>query len=113
MTTDCSVKRIEAPGRFEIFAGGGLATVIIFSVGIFMMVVPIVGWVVGPTLIVLAGLIAIAHLTRLFRNRPAYSGHCPCCGLPAFAGEPGTTGVCYSCKNRFIHRDGALHRLDE
>ena len=112
MTIDSSVKKIDSP-RFEIFAGGGLAAVMIFSVGVFMLVVPVIGWIVGPSLMITAGLIALAHLVGMFRNQPGYAGHCPDCGSPVTAGGPGSVSECGACKNRFVHRDGQLWMIEK
>lgn len=108
MTIDPTPKKIDPPGVLEMIAGGGIAAVVIFSVGVFLLVVPIVGWVVGPSLMVLAGLIAIAHIGGIFMRKPAYAGQCPHCGEPVTIGGPGSVSQCAACKNKFIHRRGQL-----
>ncbi|MBZ5601420.1 MAG: hypothetical protein LAO79_03855 [Acidobacteriia bacterium] len=100
------------PGRFEMFAGGGLAAVVIFSVGVFMSVVPVIGWIVGPGLMITAGLIAIGHVVGIFRAKPSYTGHCPNCGAPAAAGDPGSVGMCEACHSGFAHHDNQLWKLE-
>lgn len=112
MTIDTTVKRINPPGRFEFFAGGGLAAIIFFSVGVFLMVIPILGWIIGPSLMILAGGIAVAHLMGMFRrNRPGYVGHCPYCGSEEIAGEPDSVSQCTSCGQRFTHHDHQLSKI--
>ncbi len=64
-------------GEFEIFAGGGIAAVMCFGVGVFLMVVPVLGWVVGSSLMLLAGLIALAHAVGMFKAASTYQGQCP------------------------------------
>ena len=113
MTIDTTVRRVNPPGRFEFFAGGGLAAVIIFSVGVFVMVVPIIGWAVGPALMITAGLIAVGHVIGMFRIKPGYEGDCPYCGSATPAGEPESVSQCETCKNQFIHRDNRLWKTEE
>lgn len=114
MTIDSTVKRSDSPGRFEMFAGGGLAAVVIFSVGVFLMVVPVLGWIVGPALMITAGLIALTHVVGMFgSNKPGYAGNCPYCGSPATAGDPGSVGQCGACEKRFVHRDSQLRKIEE
>ena len=113
MTIDSAVTRIDTPGRFEMFAGGGIAAVVIFSVGVFLLVVPVLGWVVGPALMITAGLIALTHVVGMFSsNKPAYAGHCPYCGSPAAAGEPGSVGQCEACNHKFVHRESQLLKIE-
>ena len=108
MAIDSKVKKVEPPGSFEILAGGGLAAVVIFSVGVFMMVVPLIGWVVGPALMIVAGVVAVVHMGQIFRRKAGYAGNCPYCGAPTVAGEPGSVGECHACWNKFVHRDNQL-----
>ena len=96
-----------------MFAGGGIAAVICFSVGVFLLIVPVLGWIVGPSLMLMAGLIATVHLIGMFRGRSTYEGHCPYCGAPATAGNPGSMGRCGACKHRFEHRDGQFWQSDQ
>lgn len=110
MTIDSTVHRID-PHSIEILAGGGIAAVILFSVGVFLMVVPILGWVVGPALMLLAGVVAIAHVGEVFRSKPEYAGHCPNCGAEVVVGDTGSVGTCAACSARFEHRDGRLVKL--
>lgn len=111
MTIDSTVKKIDSPAAIEMLAGGGLAAVVIFSVGVFLLVIPVIGWLVGPALMIAAGLIAIAHVTGIFWRKAEYTGHCPYCDAPAVASEPGSVGVCGACKNKFVHRDGQLCKI--
>lgn len=113
MTIDSTVKKIDPPGWFEMFAGGGMAAVVIFSVGVFVLVIPVVGWILGPALMITAGLIALAHVVGMFSKKPDYAGHCPYCGSPASAGDPGSVGQCGACKNRFVHRDNQLWQIEK
>ncbi len=112
MTFDSTVKRIGPPAAIEMLAGGGLAAIIVFSVGVFLLVIPIFGWMVGPALMLTAGLIAIAHLAGVFRSKAEYAGACPYCGSRATADGPGSIGECSACKNRFIHQDGRFQQLE-
>lgn len=108
MTIDSTVKRIDPPANIEILAGGGLAAVIIFSVGVFMMVVPVIGWIVGPALMLTAGVIAIVHVGEVFRKKPEYVGHCPFCGAEVVAGDPDSIHTCGACKKEFVRREDKL-----
>jgi len=90
-----------------------MAFVVIFSVGVFLLVIPVIGWLLGPALMLIAGLIVMAHVGGIFSRKPAYAGHCPYCGAPAEAGDPGSIGECGACKNRFVHRDSQLLKLAE
>ena len=110
--TDTTVKRIDSPGRFEMFAGGGIAAIIIFSVGVFMMVVPVLGWIVGPSLMIAAGLLASAHVFGMFHKPPKYAGNCPHCGLASDAGNPGDLTECSGCGKEFMHRDRQLVKAE-
>jgi hypothetical protein len=110
MTIDSTVKKIDPPGWFEMFAGGGIAAVVIFSVGVFVMVIPVIGWILGPALMITAGLIALAHVVGMFRKKPDYAGHC---GSPAAAGDPGSVGQCGACQNRFVHHDSQLWQIEK
>ncbi len=112
MTIDTSVKKIDPPGLIEMLAGGGIAAVVIFSVGVFLLVVPIVGWVVGPALMIAAGLIALAHVGGIFSRKASYTGHCPSCGAAVTIGEPGSAGVCPECKSTFVHRNSQLRKIE-
>jgi len=111
MTIDNSVRRIASP-RFEFAAGGGIAAVVIFSVGVFMLVVPILGWIIGPGLMLTGILVAIWHFGGIFRNKANYAGHCPYCGAVANVGSAGSVAECPGCQRSFIHRDGKLNKLD-
>jgi hypothetical protein len=114
MTINSSVEKIRPQAtRFEIFAGGGLAAVVIFSIGVFLLVVPVLGWIVGPSLMLAAGIIALVHLVLMFRSKPHYTGHCPYCGSATTAGEPGSISECAACKNTFVHREGQLCKIEE
>lgn len=109
MTTDSAVKKIERSpqtGVPEMIFGGGLAFVVIFSVGVFLMVVPILGWIAGPSLMLLAGVVLVWHLSRILRRKPEYSGPCPYCGAQATAAGDGTVSRCGACKKRFLHEEG-------
>ena len=64
------VKHLHSGEWFEIFAGGGLAALIIFSVGLFLLVVPVIGWVVGPALMITAALVLVVHLFWLATKKP-------------------------------------------
>lgn len=108
MTIDSTVKRIEPPAAVEILTGGGIAFVVIFSVGVFLMIVPIIGWVAGPACMLTAMVILGLHIAGVIKSKPNYSGHCPYCGEETAAGEPGGTGRCGACKKTFVHRDGKL-----
>ena len=111
MTIDTTVRKVEPPGWFEVLAGGGIAAVVIFSVGVFLSIVPILGWVLGPALMILAGLIFAWHVYEMFSRKPSYSGHCPYCGEPVLSGGPGAVGQCAACKNRFVQREDQLYKL--
>jgi hypothetical protein len=113
MTIDSTVKRIGPPAAIEMLAGGGLAALIVFSVGVFLLVIPILGWVVGPALMVTAGLIAIAHLAEVFWSKAEYAGACPYCGAPANAPGPESVGECHACNHRFIQRNGELQKIEQ
>jgi len=113
MTIDSTVKRINPPGFVEMLAGGELAALIIFSVGVFLMVVPVIGWLAGPALMIVAVLVGIAHVVGIFEKKPGYAGHCPYCGADAIAGDPGSVSKCDECKNRFVHREGRLWKVEE
>jgi len=108
MTIDSTVKRIEPPATIEILAGGGLAAVIFFSVGVFMTVVPVIGWIIGPALMITAGLIAILHIGEIFGKKAEYVGHCPSCGAQASAGEPESVHICAACKKQYVYREDKL-----
>ena len=111
MTIDSSVKRSDPP-VVEMLAGGGLATLIIFSVGVFMMVVPVIGWIVGPALMLTAGLIAAIHVAEIFRAKPDYAAHCPYCNAPVHPADRDSTGACGTCNHRFANRDGLLSKTE-
>ncbi len=114
MTIDSTATRIEPrPTQFEMFAGGSIAAVICFSVGVFLLVVPVVGWIVGPSLMLTAGLIALAHAVGLLQNRSTYKGRCPYCGAPVTAGDPGSMGRCGACKHRFEHSEGQFLQSEQ
>ena len=112
MTIDSTVRKIDAPAKFEMLAGGGLAAVVVFSVGVFLLVIPVLGWLLGPALMIVAGLIAISHVGGIFRRKPGYMANCPCCGAPTAAGEPGSTGECPECKSKFVHRESHLLKIE-
>jgi hypothetical protein len=111
MAIDTTVRKVDPPALMEIFAGGGIAAVFLFSVGVFMSIVPVIGWVIGPGLMILAGVIAIAHIGGMFKRKPGYAGHCPHCGAEAIVGAPGTSGECEACKHKFVHRDAHLMEI--
>jgi type IV secretory pathway TrbD component len=111
MTIDCTVRRIDPPGIVEMLAGGGLAAVVIFSVGVFLMVIPLIGWLVGPALMISAGVILLADMRGIFRRKTGYAGHCPSCGEPAMAGDPESVGECGACHSPFVHHDGQLVKV--
>jgi hypothetical protein len=113
MTIDSSVKRISPPGWFEMFAGGGLAAVVIFSVGVFVLVIPVLGWILGPALMITAGLIALVHVVEMFKKKADYVGHCPYCDASTTAGNPGSVSQCGACQHRFVHRDGQLWQIEQ
>lgn len=113
MTIDSTVKRINPPAAIEMLAGGGIAFVVIFSVGVFLMIVPIVGWIAGPACMLTAALILIAHVAGVMKSKPNYTGHCPYCGAEAPAGEPGSSARCPECKKAFAHQNGQLLKLEQ
>jgi len=51
----------------------------------------------------------IAFFVILARN--SQTGNCPYCGTRQGAGMPGMVTQCISCRNRFVHREGYLHRI--
>ncbi len=112
MTIDSTVTRVGPSGRFELFAGGGIAALWVFSVGVFMMVIPVIGWVVGPAFMITAAVIAVFHLIGFFKNTAAYTASCPYCGAATIAGEPGSTGECSACKHHFSHHDSHLWKTE-
>jgi hypothetical protein len=111
MTIDSTVRKVEPPAAFEILAGGGIAAVVVFSVGVFLMIVPILGWIVGPCCMLAAGVILIAHIAGVIKSKPNYASHCPHCGAEAEAGEPESNGRCAVCRNAFVHTNGRLWKL--
>jgi hypothetical protein len=116
MTTDSAVKKIERSpqtGVPEMIFGGGIAFVVIFSVGVFLMIVPILGWIAGPSLMIAAGLVAVWHISRILRRNPEYSGPCPYCGAPATAGGEGSVSRCGACKKRFLHEEGGFWKTPQ
>jgi len=113
MTIDNIVTKIDLPGWFEIFAGGGLTAVILFSVGILFLAVPVIGLILGPAMMLTAGLVAITHVGLMFRHKHGYAGHCPHCGASVDAGEPGSVGECGDCQNKFVHRDNHLWEIEK
>lgn len=108
MTIDTTVKRIDPPTKWEMLAFGSVAFVFVFSVGVFLTIIPVVGWVAGPALMITAIVIAAAHIAGLFRRKTGYAGHCPHCGEAAMAGDPETTGICGACHHKFLHHQSHL-----
>jgi hypothetical protein len=73
-------------------AKGCLASAMMLVFGVLVLIVPVLGWIIGPIMII-GSLGAWAH----FKDQ--WEGPCPVCGKKV---EVGTSGTCPACKSRIV-----------
>lgn len=72
------------------------------------------GWLVGPMLIVVAlGTMISGPILGIRMNRRAFKGPCPYCGaiIRGFNGHGVQSVTCKVCRKGATHRDGRLYRI--
>ena len=106
---DSTVTRKEAAPFLQRAGMGIVGAIVCFILGAGMLIIPIIGWILGP--IMMIGSIGI--FGNSFSAQPTYTGKCPYCGRTVLAGNPEDVRKCISCKNRFVHRAGQLWKIEK
>lgn len=109
MEIDSTVTKKEAPPFLERAGLSFLTASFAFFTGLILLFVPLIGWIIGP-IVMIASLFTLGNM---FSAKPSYVGNCPYCGCSVDAGNPGTVTKCLMCKNRFVHRDGQLWKIEK
>lgn len=114
MTIDTTVKKSgSTAGRGELVASGLMEAVFCFMVGVLLLVVPVIGWILGPALMLLAALIIVVHGAALLTRRSGYVGRCPHCGAKTTVHSEDGTGRCPVCRRRVALHDGELEIVED